>query len=85
MRDDTSIGDVLRYIQRSMEDIESCGKVVVSKKEDDKFLILKKRYDELVKQMEIVDSIYYEYTMYLQDLTTKIISEHKTVTNNTEI
>jgi hypothetical protein len=68
-----------------MEDIESCGKVVVSKKEDDKFLILKKRYDELVKQMEIVDSIYYEYTMYLQDLTTKIISEHKTVTNNTEI
>ncbi|WIV13239.1 hypothetical protein [Proteiniborus sp. MB09-C3] len=84
MRDETSIMDVLRYIARRMEDIENCGKVV-DKKQDDKFLILKKRYDELAKQMEIVDSIYYEYAMYIQDLTTKIISEEKTITSNTEI
>ena len=84
MRDETSIMDVLRYIARRMEDIENCGKVV-DKKQDYKFLILKKRYDELAKQMEIVDSIYYEYAMYIQDLTTKIISEEKNITSNTEI
>ena len=65
MRDKISVDDLLLYIMRRMQDIENCAKVISDKK-DKKFLILKKRYDKLSNQMEIIDSIYCEYIMYIQ-------------------
>ena len=61
---------------RRMQDIENCAKLLVIK--DKKFIL--KRYDKLSNQMEIIDSIYCEYIMYIQNLTSNIISE-KTISN----
>ena len=83
MRDKISVDDLLLYIMRRMQDIENCAKVISDKK-DKKFLILKKRYDKLSNQMEIIDSIYCEYIMYIQNLTSNIISEEKNTSSYIE-